>query len=123
MAEKDIRAAIDELCDKLDGAARQRARRTGRRLVYPLMVGAGLFVVSCDDDPGPTMDYGVPVTGTETGTGTATGSGTSTGTAGGTGTAVSTGGSGGVGAIGGAGGAPGGGGGAGGGSDGGGGGG
>ena len=115
MSEREIRETIQQLCHKLDVRARAEARRSGRKLVYPLIVGAGLLVANCDDDPGAMPDYGVP-SGTETGTGTgsgtatgtATGSGTATGGGGEGGTATGSGGAGGAGATGGAGGAAGG---------------
>ena len=63
MSEREIRDAIRQLCRKLDVKARAEARRRGSKLVYPLIVGAGLLVANCDDDPEVTTDYGAAVIG------------------------------------------------------------
>jgi len=99
MSEREIRDAIEQVCDNLDLEARAEAKRRGRKLVYPLMLGAGLLVATCDDetetDRGNVVLYGGP-SGTPTATQTGTGSGTTTGTATGGGTATGAGGQGGT---------------------------
>jgi hypothetical protein len=99
MSEREMRDALKQVCDNLELEARARAKKRGRKLVYPLMVGAGLLVASCDDetdtDPGPEALYSAPSgTPTATQTGTGSGSGTTTGTT--TGTATGGGGEGGA---------------------------
>jgi hypothetical protein len=88
MSEREMRDALKQVCDNLELEARARAKKRGRKLVYPLMVGAGLLVASCDDesdtDPGPNALYSAP-SGTPTATQTGTTTGTTTGTATGSG--------------------------------------
>ncbi len=106
MSEREIRDAIQQACDKLELEARTDAKRNGRLLIYPLMIGAGLLVANCGDETVAPDEatYGISVTGTETGTGAGTSSGTGTPTgSGGTGGEGATGGFGG--SVGGAGGA------------------
>lgn len=81
MSERQMREALRAACDKLERQAHREAQRTGRRLVFPLMVGAGLMVAHCDGSDDETVSgneppYGVGTTtyaGLPTGTGTATG--------------------------------------------------
>jgi len=87
MSEREIREAIEQVCHRLEVETRAVAKKRGRKLVYPLMVGAGLFVVNCGDDESESRPdeiayptYGVP-SGSPTATQAGTGSGTSTGTA------------------------------------------
>jgi len=88
MSEREIRKAIEQACHRLEVETRAVAKKRGRTLVYPLMVGAGLFVANCDDesesDPEDVVYtvYGVPSgspTATQAGTGSGTGTGTATG--------------------------------------------
>lgn len=78
MSERELRSAIQRICDDLDLRARKTARSHGRKVVYPLMVGASLLVATCDDDTGPVDEYGAPLYGVPAGT--VTGTGTETGT-------------------------------------------
>ena len=97
MSEREMREALRQVCDKLELEARADAKKRGRKLVYPLMVGAGLLVASCGDETSdPQPEYAAP-----TGTPTATSTGTAGGGGGGTPTATGSGGSGGTGATGG----------------------
>lgn len=87
MSEREMREALRQICDNLDLEARARAKQRGQKLVYPLMLGAGLLVAGCDDDPGGNDVYGAPSgtpTATQTGSGTGTTTGTATGGTGGT---------------------------------------
>ncbi|MBW2523289.1 MAG: hypothetical protein JRI23_03900 [Deltaproteobacteria bacterium] len=101
MTERQMREAIRVARAELERKARDRARRTGGLVVYPLMVGAGLMVAHCDSSDDETISGNEPPYGVGTTTYTGTASGTSTGT----GSATGGGGGGGEGASGGAGGA------------------
>jgi len=90
MREKDMRAAIDKMCAELDRAAKRTAK-----VVFPLVLGAGLVgTLACDDETG-TNQTTSSSSSTSSGTGgsTAAGGGGSTAAGGGGSTAAGGGGS------------------------------
>ena len=84
MSERDIRAAIRQVCSDLDRRSRSQgpAASVGR-VVLPLLLGAGLVGPACGSDVDNEGEGGG--TTAQTGTPSGTSSGTTTGTTTGTG--------------------------------------
>ena len=83
MSEKDIRAAIRQVCSDLDGCSRsQTTAATVGKVVLPLVLGAGLVGSACSSDVDEEGQGGATTTqaGTQSGTSSGTAAGTTTGT-------------------------------------------
>jgi len=87
MSEKDIRAAIRQVCSDLDERSRcQTTAATVGKVVLPLVLGIGLVGPACTSEVDDEGQGGATTTsGTQSGTQTGTSSGTTTGTTTGTG--------------------------------------
>ncbi|RLB65351.1 MAG: hypothetical protein DRI90_02245 [Deltaproteobacteria bacterium] len=86
MAEREIRAKIEQICDNLDRQARSAGRRDARGALFPLVLGAGLVAAACGDGESGGELYGAPGgygSTSSSGSGGATGGGGSGGETGG----------------------------------------
>lgn len=80
MSEKEIRAALQQVCNDLDLKARATPRGGKHRIMFPLVLGAGMAIAACGDD---VVEPEAPAYGAPSGQSTTTTSDTGGGGAGG----------------------------------------